>query len=92
MGLNAPFNQGADFSSMTTSSVFISDVIHSAVLEVDESGVTAAAVTILIFLESAAMEPPSLTLFKADHPFMFYIVDKGANGELSSLFLSLFFV
>jgi serpin B len=41
---------------------------------VNEEGSEAAAATMVIMAEGCSMRPP--TLFKADHPFLFFIRNK----------------
>jgi serpin B len=77
LGLTAPFEGGlCIFGDDCTS--FISDVIQKTSIDVNEYGVEAAAVTAIISVTSAP--PTSSVLFKADHPFQFFIYD--ANEEL----------
>jgi serine protease inhibitor len=58
--------------------IFIEEVLHKAVIEVNEQGSEAAAVTVVVMEESAAMDPLS---FIADRPFIFII----ANDEADSI-------
>ncbi|CAD7696981.1 unnamed protein product [Ostreobium quekettii] len=52
----------------------VSSAIHKAKVMVDEKGTVAAAATaIAISLQSAAIEPP--LEFKADHPFIYFLID-----------------
>ncbi|KAK7089907.1 leukocyte elastase inhibitor A-like isoform X2 [Littorina saxatilis] len=76
MGMSDPFSQTrASFSGICTShDLFISDVIHQAVVEVSEEGTEAAAATgVVIGLRSFAPNPIEV---KADHPFIYGIRDK----------------
>lgn len=50
----------------------VSEVLHKAVIEVDEEGTKAAAVTGI----SVMSLPQEANVFKADHPFLFFIRDK----------------
>ena len=74
----------ADFSGMTDQKpgLCISDVIHKAFVEVNEEGTEAAAATGVI--AGVTSIGPSLPIFKADHPFVFFIRD---NTSQSILFL-----
>ncbi|GBM18217.1 Serpin B4 [Araneus ventricosus] len=78
LGANQIFRNGADFSGMTSSrNAAVSQVVHKAVIEVNEDGSEAAAVTgISVVFISEILETPH---FRADHPFLFAIVEKGSN-------------
>jgi len=72
----------ADFSGMTgKKDLFISQVIHKAFVDVNETGTEAAAATAVI-MEGGG--PPRFVQFTADHPFLFLIRD---NRSGSILFL-----
>ncbi len=72
----------ADFSGMTgKKDLFISQVIHKAFVDVNETGTEAAAATAVIMEGAAA---PQFVEFTADHPFLFLIRD---NRSGSILFL-----
>ncbi|KAF8773437.1 intracellular coagulation inhibitor 2-like [Argiope bruennichi] len=89
LGANQIFRTGADFSGMTQSrDVFVSQVFHKAVIEVNEEGSEAAAVTEIIAEETSLILGKSR--FRADHPFLFAIVEKRSNlilflGRVNSL-------
>jgi serine protease inhibitor len=76
----------ADFSGMDGRKDFsISAVIHKAFVKVDEEGTEAAAATAVVMVGSAApMNQPPPPIFRADHPFVFFIRD---NRNSSVLFL-----
>ncbi|GFR47885.1 hypothetical protein Agub_g9695, partial [Astrephomene gubernaculifera] len=71
LGVQAAFGPAADFSRMTESRLHISDVVHKAVVEVDEEGTVAAAATAVIMLTSVPMPPPEL-VFNRPFAFMIY--------------------
>jgi serpin B len=77
MGMTDAFTRAADFSEMTgKKELYISKVIHQAVIEVNEKGTEAAAATAVVGMLGGAMprnEPP--VIFKADHPFIYFIYD-----------------
>ena len=73
LGMEAAFGHGADFRSMGLSDSFIGDVIHKAVLDVDENGTTAAAAT-AVAVAAGAYLPPQ-TIMRVDHPFFLAIRD-----------------
>ncbi len=58
--------------------LYISDVIHAAIIEVDESGTKAAAAT-GIFIQDNCMLKTEYISFVANHPFLYYIKYKPYN-------------
>lgn len=79
----------ADFSRIAASddpkdSLFISEVVHSATIEVTEKGTEAAAATAVILAEPRAMPAtrPFTPVFRADHPFLFLIRDRKSGAIL----------
>ena len=70
MGMVDAFSEiDADFSGMDgTKSLFISDILHKAFVEVNEEGTEAAAATAVILTTSVVTNT-----FNADHPFVFLI-------------------
>ena len=82
MGMPDAFDpELADFSAMVgQKELYISAVIHKAFLEVNEEGSEAAAATgVVVGVTSIAPSPP---IFKADHPFVFFIRDNKSNSIL----------
>lgn len=55
--------------------LYISEAFHKAFVKVDEKGTEAAAATALI-MAAGASAPAKIVEFRADHPFLFFIVDK----------------
>ncbi|NMO96123.1 serpin family protein [Paenibacillus lemnae] len=72
----------ADFSGMTGSKgLFISEVKHKAIVDIDEEGTEAAAVTAVGMEESGA--PPEKPIeMTADRPFFFAIEDRDTGAWL----------
>ena len=68
LGMGIAFGMGADFSGMGTQ-LFISEVRHKTIIEVNEEGTEAAAVTAVVGVKSL---PPA---FRVDRPFFFAIHD-----------------
>jgi serpin B len=82
MGMVAAFGRDADFSGMDGNrGLFISKVVHKAFVEVNEEGTEAAAATAVV-MESESV--PRVTVFNANHPFLFLIRE---NETGSILFL-----
>ena len=83
MGMPALFDpNSADLSGITTDEkLFIQTVIHQANLDVDEEGVTAAAVTVALGLGGAGQPPPHVD-FKVDKPFLYFIRDRRSGTIL----------
>ena len=68
----------ADFSNMGKD-LYLSDASHRAVLEVDELGSRAAAVTEIAVNEKAMLLPDNAVSFCCDIPFVYCIRDT-SNG------------
>lgn len=82
MGVSSIFGSNADLSGIApTNELYVSDVVHKAVIEVNEKGSEAAAVTGVI-LENRMQILNEDNVFRADHPFLFYIVDKRTKTNL----------
>ena len=81
LGLKSAFNSTADFSGITgKKEIHISNVLHKAVMEIDESGTEASAATAVITSRSASVGNNTRPiLFKADHPFIFLIREKSTG-------------
>jgi serpin B len=85
MGMEDAFSGNADFSGIESSKQLnITDVIHKAFVEVNEEGTEAAAATGVVVGLTSVSEPQPVPIFKADHPFVFFIRD---NHSESILFL-----
>ena len=62
--------------------LYLDDVLQKAYLAIDEEGTEAAAVTVVIAKEGAALDPPPIYDFTADHPFYFVIRDNTSGRIL----------
>ncbi len=83
LGIKDAFTSRADFSGMNgRKNLFISKVLHKAFIDVNEEGTEAAAATAVIVNFKGGL--PKLSIFNADHPFLFLIRD---NTTGSILFL-----
>ena len=77
MGMPDAFDGRADFSGMSgTKGLWIAEVVHKALVSVDERGTVAAASTAAVVLES---EPTTVTV---DRPFIFLIGDNATGTVL----------
>jgi serpin B len=77
LGMSAAFGPQADFGGITTQhKLWIDLVLHKAWVKVEEKGTEAAAATGVVITKTAAPVPKPLVMFKADHPFLFFIRDR----------------
>jgi serine protease inhibitor len=65
------FSDSADFSGIRDG-IYISRVLHKAVIEVNEEGSEAAGATVVEMKEATAVDP---IIFIGDRPFLFIIAD-----------------
>ncbi len=85
IGLKSPFSpEKAEFERLTGRKnspglVYIDQIQHKAVLEVNEEGSEGAAATAIAFAVRSMARPIT---FRADHPFMFMIVDSRTASVL----------
>ncbi len=83
---DVPAPGGANLEGISTKDdLYVSDVIHKAFLEVNEGGCEAAAATAVVIAKKRGAAfgrrpTPEPKIFKADHPFLFFIqsVESGA--------------
>jgi serine protease inhibitor len=84
LGMETAFSENrADFSGMRDRrDVYISEVKHKAVVEVNEEGTEAAAAT-SVGIRTTSMRPPQERFtFIADHPFLMIIRDESTGALL----------
>lgn len=83
MGMEEAFNALANFSGMDDRrDLQISDVIHKAYVDVNEEGTEAAAATGTTMRALAEERPKPVPVFRADHPFIFFIRDNRSGRIL----------
>jgi serpin B len=82
LGAGPAFSDGADFSGIGNEPLAISAVIHKAFVEVNEEGTEAAAATGVVMRAGCARVPTQPIVFKADHPFLFFIRDRSTDTVL----------
>jgi len=81
LGMKTAFSGLADFKRISDTPLLVSDVLQSVVVQVDEEGTEAAAVTAVVMMRSAMIpRPPPKVLF--DRPFLFVIVDDATSTPL----------
>jgi serpin B len=86
-GMGLAFSDAADFSGMTGRPISerglkIDQIVHRAVVEVEEQGTEAAAATAIVMVPTAAMPPKEPEYFRVDRPFLFYLVDQKTGAIL----------
>lgn len=83
--------EGAQFDGMCESAdpthrLFISQVLHKALVETNEKGTEAAAATVVLFPAAGPAELPKMVpftpTFRADRPFIFLIRDEHSGAIL----------
>jgi serpin B len=84
-GLTLPFDPArADFSGILAPTaegrLAIGQIVHRAVIEVQEEGTEAAAATAVVMVLTSA--PSSRSAFRVDRPFLFYLVDDTTGAIL----------
>lgn len=84
MGITDMFNKNvADFSGIDgTRELYVSKVLHQAVVDVNEEGTEAAAATAVVMMTRCAVILKDPFEFRADHPFVFFIQDNLTNSVL----------
>jgi serpin B len=82
MGMRKAFQSGAaDFSGIDggREPLGISAVAHHALVDVHEEGTEAAAASGVIITTLSAQAGPAVPVFRADHPFVFAVYDRGTG-------------
>ncbi len=74
MGLVKIFDTNMCQLDLISNHICVSNIIHEAVIIVDESGTTASAATVITGRALArAPKKENIKTFRADHPFVYYI-------------------
>jgi serpin B len=82
MGMPSAFGPQADFSGMSARrDLFISAVIHQAMVDVNEQGTEAAAAT-GVAIKSLAIVRNFNPVFRVDHPFLFLLRENQTGSVL----------
>uniref|UniRef100_A0A0N5BK42 SERPIN domain-containing protein n=1 Tax=Strongyloides papillosus TaxID=174720 RepID=A0A0N5BK42_STREA len=89
LGLGIAFSEHADFSGITDSGrLFISQVVQKVFIDVNEKGTEAAAATgIVMELMCLPMTPEKPIIFKADHPFFFFILHDNKHMLFNGIYM-----
>ncbi|XP_049775724.1 serpin B6-like [Schistocerca cancellata] len=86
LGMTEMFSEeDADFSGISKKRLKVNAVYHKAFIEINEEGTEAAAATAVIAVLAPSLvpqTPPSPIVFKADHPFLFFILDQKTRAVL----------
>jgi serpin B len=80
LGISAAFTQSADFSGLSPTRLYVTDVVHKTFIKVDEKGTEAAAAT-GVGMMTTSMPPPPVA-FVVDHPFLYFIADSKTGRVL----------
>lgn len=79
LGMPTAFTGDAEFPNFGNRPVLISNMFQKAVIELDEEGTKAAAVTVIEVADAEGPEPPVVKNFHANRPF-FYIISEQSTG------------
>ncbi|EEC00890.1 serpin-2, putative [Ixodes scapularis] len=83
MRLKSVFDEKSDFSGITgDKSLYVSGVRHKAMVEVNEKGTVAAAVTSISMGMRSSQIRPKIVHFHVDRPFLFYIRNRATGRVL----------
>ena len=94
LGMQSAFKESADFYSMIklekgVRSIFISKIIHSSYIKIDEEGTKAAASTeVVMFRGGRSSRPEKNIVMDINHPFLFIIRNKDLPSGHDILFIS----
>lgn len=83
LGVTQAFNPAtADFSQITSDpeGLYVSEIVHQAMVDVNEEGTEAAAATGVLMVAGCAREVEMPKEFLADRPFLFLIYDRDTKS------------
>jgi len=90
MGVNLPFEKGADFSKIRTQNdIYIDEIIHKTYLKVNEQGTEAAAITAVIMVGNA-YNPFEEKIYhmNVNRPFLFILRNNKLPKNYDIIFIS----
>lgn len=83
MGMSSAFQDNANFSGITgLKNLKIGNVLHKTSVTVDEYGTEAATATAISMQPTASYDASVPKIFRADHPFLFMIIEKDSGAIL----------
>ncbi len=83
MGMKDVFTTRANFSGMVNEpDLFLSAVVHQAMIKIDEEGTEAAAASAAVIALMAMPPQESSVTFNAKHPFLFLLRDNNSGAIL----------
>ncbi|TKR70247.1 hypothetical protein L596_022293 [Steinernema carpocapsae] len=77
LGIKKVFEAGADLSGIAEGVGHLDGIIHKAMIDVNEKGVTAAAASMSSMMFLSANYATDIPVFRADRPFLYGIVHEG---------------
>lgn len=82
LGVESIFNaEKSNLTNISDDPLYVSAIVHKAIIKVDEEGAEAAGVSGLV-IDTRSSTPKSRREFKVDQPFLFYIYDHQNNVPL----------
>jgi serpin B len=82
LGAGLAFSDRADFGGIGEEPLKISEVVHKAFVDVNEEGTEAAAATAVAMRLAGFALPQEPKVFRADHPFLFFIRQRKTGAVL----------
>ncbi len=82
LGVKDMFRINANFSKLSNEDLYVDDILHKALIDVDENGIKAAGATALVYDELSYTKDQKESIdLVFDHPFMYLIRNKN-NGDI----------